>query len=217
MRTISVVARKGGAGKTTLAVHLALAAHLRGLKTVLADADPQRSSSEVLKARLAEGPKRVETAGPKVYALQEMARRAGDEFLVIDTPCSPEQDVSAAMMMSDLILIAVRPTFLDIAAAVYSIDMARRMARPAQIVLTQAYPARAGREPPSVQKAQEALRFTGMPVCPVVVRSRALFQSALTSGRSAEELGPSPAASEIAALWRHVARAVADDQRLRRA
>jgi chromosome partitioning protein len=217
MRTIAVVARKGGAGKTTLAVHLALAAHLRGLRTVLADADPQRSSSEVLKARVAPGPKRIETAGPKVFALQEQSRRAGDEFLVIDTPCGPEQDVALAMANSDLILIAMRPTFLDIAAAVYSIDAARRMARPAQIVITQAYPARAGREPPSVQKALEALRFTGMPVCPVVVRSRAIFQSALTGGRSAEELGPSPAADEIAQLWRHVALAVSDDARLKRA
>jgi chromosome partitioning protein len=217
MRTISVVARKGGAGKTTLAVHIALAAHLRGLKTVLADADPQRSASEVLRARSTDGPKRVETSGPKVFALQEMARRAGDDLLVIDTPCGPEQDVGAAMVMSDLVLIAVRPTFLDIAAAVRSIDTARRLARPAQIVINQAYPMRAGREPPSVQKALEALRFTSMPVSPAVMRSRAAFQLALATGRSAEELGPSPAADEIAALWRHVARLISYDSRLRRA
>jgi chromosome partitioning protein len=217
MRTISVVARKGGAGKTTLAVHLAIAAHLRGLKTILADADPQRSSSEVLKVRPGDGPKRVETSGPKVFALQDMARRAGEEFLVIDTPCSPEQDVCAAMAMSDLVLVAVRPTFLDIAAAVRSIDAARRMARPAEIVITQAYAMRAGLEPPSVQKALEALRFTGLAVCPVVVRSRAIYQSALARGCSAEELGTSAAADEISRLWRHVAMKVADEARLRRA
>jgi chromosome partitioning protein len=217
MRTIAVVARKGGAGKTTLAVHLAIAAHLRGLETVLADADPQRSSIEVLKARTAPGPKRAETSGPKLFALQEMARRAGDELLVIDTPCGPEQDVSAAIACADLVLIVVRPTFLDIAAAVYTIDAARRLARPAQIVINQAYSPRSGREAPSVQKAVDALRFTSMPVCPVVVRSRARLQSALASGRSVEEYGPSPAADEIAALWRHVAIAAAGEARLMRA
>jgi chromosome partitioning protein len=217
MRTIAVVARKGGAGKTTLAVHLAIAAHLRGLNTILADADPQRSSSEVLRARVAPGPKRVETAGAKMFALQEMARRAGDELLVIDTPCGPEQEVSSAIASADLVLIVVRPTFLDIAAAVRTIDTARRLARPVEIVINQAYATRNGREPPSVLKAMEALRFTGMPLCPVVVRSRAALQLALASGRSAEELGPSAAADEIAALWRHVGKALAGNARLLRA
>ncbi|HEY1752756.1 MAG TPA: ParA family protein [Caulobacteraceae bacterium] len=217
MRTIAVVARKGGSGKTTLAVHLAIAGHLRGVRTLLADADPQRSASEALKARTAPGPKRVETSGPKLFALQDMARRAGDETLVIDTPCGPEQDVGTAMTLADLVLIVVRPTFLDIAAAVRTIDTTRRLARPAQIVLNQASSTRAGREPPSVVKAMEALRFTGMPVCPHVIRTRGLLQTALATGRSAEEYGPSPAAAEIAALWRYLNLLMAEPTQLKRA
>src|SRR5580700_10801206 len=56
MRTIAIIARKGGSGKTTVAVHMAIAAHLRGRRTLLADSDPQRSSSIVLKARRDAGP-----------------------------------------------------------------------------------------------------------------------------------------------------------------
>jgi chromosome partitioning protein len=59
-----------------------------------------------------------------------------------------------------------------------------------------------------VQKAIEALRFTGMPVCPEVVRARASLQTALTSGRSVEELGPSRGERDMAALWRHVRMAI---------
>ena len=204
MQTIAVVARKGGSGKTTIAVHMALAGHLRAIRTVFADADPQRSASEAMRGRTLPGPKLVETNGPKLFALQDRARRAGHDLLVIDTPCGPEQDVASAISIADLTLIVVRPTFLDIAAAVRSIETARRLGRPAQIVINQAYPSRAGREPASVVKALEALRFTGMPVCPEVIRSRALLQSALTLGRSAEEYGPSPAERDIAALWRNV-------------
>jgi chromosome partitioning protein len=196
------VARKGGAGKTTLAVHLALAGHLRGVRTMLADADPQRSASEALKGRVAPGPKRVETSGPKLFALLESARRAGNELLVIDTPCGPEQEVTAAIMVADLVLIAVRPTFLDIAAAVRTIDTTRRLGRTARIVLNQAFSPRAGIEAPSVLKAQEALRFSGLPLSPAVIRTRALMQTALATGRSVEEFGPSPAERDIAALWR---------------
>ena len=208
MQTIAVVARKGGAGKTTLAVHLAIAGYLRAIKTLLADADPQRSASGALKGRIVPGPKLVETNGPKLFALQDMARRAGHELLVIDTPCGPEQDVAQAMAIADLTLIVVRPTFLDIAAAVHSTDTARRLGRPAQIVLNQAYSMRAGREPASVQKSFEALRFTGMPVCPEVIRARSGLQTALANGRSVEEYGPSPAERDMAALWRHVRLAV---------
>jgi chromosome partitioning protein len=204
MQTVAVVARKGGSGKTTLAVHLAIAGYLRGVRTLLADADPQRSASEALRGRALAGPKLIETNGPKLFALQEMARRAEHDLLIIDTPCGPEQDVAHAMALADLSLIVVRPTFLDIAAAVRTIDTARRLGRPAQIVINQAYCARAGREPASVQKTFEALRFTGMPVCPEVIRSRAIMQTALTAGRSVEEYGPSRGERDMAALWRHV-------------
>jgi chromosome partitioning protein len=217
MRTVSIVSRKGGAGKTTLAVHLALAAHLRGLKTVLADADPQRSASEALRLRKATGPRRVETSGPKLFALQIAAARAGDQVLVIDTPCGPEPDVSDAIALADLVLIVMRPTFLDIAASVRTVEAARRLGRPAQILLNQACSLRGGAEPDSVRKAIEALRFTNMALCPVIVRSRALFQTVLSAGLSVEEIGPSAAASEIEALWRHVEQQAPAEPLLKRA
>jgi chromosome partitioning protein len=218
MQTVAVVARKGGAGKTTLAIHLAIAGYLRGIRTLLADADPQRSASGSLKGRTLPGPKLVETNGPKLFALQDMARRAGHELLVIDTPCAPEQDVAHAMVIADLTLIVVRPTFLDIASAVRTTDTARRLGRKAHIVVNQAYAMRQGREPPSVQKAFEALRFTGLPVCPEVIRARSSMQTALAAGRSVEEYGPSPAEHDMAALWRHVRLAIfAEHPMLRRA
>ncbi|HEY3799752.1 MAG TPA: ParA family protein [Caulobacteraceae bacterium] len=205
MRTIAVVSRKGGAGKTTLALHLAMAAHLRGLSTVLADADPQRSASEVLRGRIDAGPKRCETSGPKLFALKDSSQRFGADLLVIDTPAGPEPDLADAIALADLTLVVVRPTFIDLAAAVRTIESARRLGRAGEIVLNQAYPARGGRETATVRKAIEALRFTNMPVAPVVVRARAVLQTALAAGKSAEEFGPSAAAAEIAALWDHVA------------
>ena len=185
MRTIAVATPKGGAGKTTLAVHLALAGYLRGHATILADAAPQRSASEVLRMRSAEGPKRVETPGP-------------------------EQDVGYALSHADLTVLVVRPTFLDIAAAVRIIDLTRRLGRSAVIVLNQALCPRAGQEPPSVRKAIEALRFTSLPISPVVIRSRATYQIAAATGKSVEELGPSAAADETAALWLHIERLVGE-------
>src|SRR5690349_11020306 len=102
VKTLAVVSRKGGAGKTTVAVNLTLAARALGVKAVLADADPLRSACEVLRDREEGASLLVETSASKLFALTEASRRAGAELLIIDTPACPEQDVAEAVRVADL-------------------------------------------------------------------------------------------------------------------
>ncbi len=103
MRTIAVIARKGGAGKTTVATQLALAAHLRGYVTLLADIDPQRSSTQVMAARAGAGPDCADTSGSRLAALQmsaalDAARFSGEaaaEAPARATPPRPEATPAA--------------------------------------------------------------------------------------------------------------------------
>jgi len=207
MRTIAVIARKGGSGKTTVAIHMAIAAHLRGNRVMLADADPQRSSSDVLKGRRGPAPGWTETAGPKLFALQVAAQRQGVDALVIDTAAGAEDELAHAIVLADLSLLVIRPTFLDFAAAIRTVDVIRRLHKPAMIVLNQAPTAREGQEPPAVKKALEALRLMRLPVAPTILRARAAYQSALECGRSVEETDVGgPAAQEAAELWSFVER-----------
>jgi chromosome partitioning protein len=209
MRSVAVIGRKGGSGKTTIAVHLALGFHLRGRRTVLADADPQRSSMEVLKGRQAGGPEAVATAGPKLFALKTSAMRAGAEALVIDTPAVLEEEVAHAVVLADLALLVVRPTFLDLAAAAHTADIIRRLRRPGLVVLNQAPVARESVEPPLVKRSIEALRLLRLPVAPVVIRARAAYQTVLETGCSAEEqAAESVAAQEMAGFCAFVDRFV---------
>ena len=201
LRTLVVAARKGGAGKTTLAVHLALAAQLRGLKVTLADCDPQQSSTETLVARLGERPELLDASTKSLRPVHARAAATEVERLIIDTPGGPGPALSEAMSLADLVLLIARPTFLDIAAAVRTFAEARAIGAPSLIIINQAPPARGGQEHASVAKALEALRYTSMPVSAVIVHSRMALQASIASGRSVEELGPSPAADEIAALW----------------
>ena len=188
MRTVAVVGRKGGSGKTTIAVHLAIGFHLRGRSTVLADTDPQRSSMEVLKARQAPGPATQASSGSKLFTLKTSAVASGVEALVIDTPAVLEEEIAHAVVLSDLTLLVVRPTFLDLAAVVRTSTVVRQLGKPVLIVLNQAPVARENVEPPIVRKSLEALQFLRLPVVPIVVRARAAYQSILETGRSAEEL-----------------------------
>jgi chromosome partitioning protein len=195
MRTIAVIGRKGGCGKSTLAVHLAIGLHLRGRITVLADTDPQRSVLEVFKGRQEPGPAVVGTAAPKLLALQFAMSRAHNEAFVVDTPAVVEEDVAQAVVLADLALLVVRPTFLDLAAAIRTSEIIRRLRKPGIVVLNQAPPSRGTAEAPAVIRAIEALRLLQLPVAPTVIRARAAYQSVLETGRSAEELSGEPIAA----------------------
>jgi len=207
MKTIVVTSRKGGVGKTTLAVNLALAAFAGGAKVLVADIDPQRSATDALKARTRAGPSLVETTAGKLFQLHMAASREGVDLLVIDTPSTPEAEVALAMNIADLCVLVSRPNFLDVASVVRSSEAVRRLGRTGVVVLNQAPPSRKGVEPPAVLRAIEALRFGGLPLATVGLRSRAVYQSAIAHGVSVAEWDPSStAAREIAGLWRDLER-----------
>src|SRR3984957_5857833 len=86
LRTVAVIALKGGSGKTTIAMHLALAAHLRGLDTLVADIDPQRSAEGILSTRPIPGPAWMTIAGARLMAAKFTALSSRRQLLVIDTP-----------------------------------------------------------------------------------------------------------------------------------
>lgn len=216
VKTLAVMSRKGGAGKTTVAVNLALAARAMGVKAVLADADPLRSACEVLRDREEAPSLLFETSAAKLFTLAEACRRGGAELLIIDTPAAPEADVAEAAKAADLCLAVARPTYLDLAAAVRSVAIIQRLGRDGLIVLNQCAPARHGVEPPAVLKAVEALRFAGLPVAPVVLRSRLIYQSAFAQARSVLEIDAEGAASaEIRELFGHVWRRLSGDRSAR--
>lgn len=201
MRTVAVIALKGGSGKTTVATHLALAAHRRGVATLLADIDPQQSAQHILKARKDDGPDGLSTTGPKLLAAQFAAVGLKKELLIIDTPAGAVEDVTEAIVLSDLAVMVARPTLIDIAGLARTLGIVRRLGKPGVVVINQAPVARETVEAPIVQRALRGLAYLQAPVAPVVVRSRTVYQTALETGRSAEEMADKAAAREIAALW----------------
>src|SRR4051794_17327558 len=116
MRIIGILSRKGGSGKTTLAVHLAVLAQEAGRRTLLIDLDPQRSATGWWRARRADTPMMVETDPSKLVSVLEAARADGIETVIIDTRPSIEADAVHVATLADLIVIPTRPAILDLRA-----------------------------------------------------------------------------------------------------
>lgn len=205
LKTLAVVALKGGSGKTTVATHLALAAHRRGLDALMVDTDPQFSARDILGARETPGPAYVESSGRNVLTAQFAALAERKDLLIIDTAAGAVEAVSEAVVVADFVLMVARPTLIDLSGLARSLMLVRRLGKPCAVVVNQAPVAREAVEAPLVKRAMKGFDYMKVEVVPVILRSRAIYQVALERGRSAEESSDRAAAAEIAALWDYVA------------
>jgi chromosome partitioning protein len=210
MKVIGLLSRKGGVGKTTLAVHLAVLAQQSGQRTLLIDLDPQRSAAAWWRAREAETPALVETQPAELRDILDAARTDNVDLVVVDTRPSVEADVAHVATLSDLVLIPTRPAIFDLRAILGTLDVVKGTARRSLLVLNACPPARGAGEASIVTDARRALMAFGVPVAPVAVTSRAAFVAAPVIGLTAGETEPeSKAAKEICALWRIVEKELA--------
>lgn len=196
MRTLAVIAQKGGTGKTTLSLHLAVEAAKGGSVAVI-DLDPQASASGWSDSREAEAPAVVACPAARLGVTLDAAKASGATLAIIDTAPHAESPALAAARVADLIVIPTRPGILDLRAIGASVEIANLARRKAVLVVNAA-----GRGGGAVEAAEAARESYGIEASPAVIGQRAVFGHALVSGRVAQEVEPEgKAAAEIAALW----------------
>jgi chromosome partitioning protein len=201
MQTVTVVSRKGGSGKTTVAMNLALAARRVGLKVVLADLDPLQSASELVRSRSDASSLVCESSTAKLFVLQDACRQKGCDLLVVDTPAAPDVEILSVLNVSDFCLAVARPTALDIAAIGQSTALMVRAGCRGLVVLNQCPAPRYGHESPFVRQALETLQFCRIPIARSKLRSRAVYQHAFAHRQGVTEWEPdSEAASDVLRL-----------------
>jgi len=211
MRTLAVLSRKGGTGKTTVALHLAVQAELSGRKTLVADLDPQRSTCEWSRerSRFARTPLVTEAKVGTLFTQRLSAARDGYDLMVIDTRPSTDLECAEAVRWADLCLIVVRPCYFDLKAITRTVELVSNMNKRGMFLINQAPSRRNGEEPRIIADTFEALLDMGLPVAPVGLRYRAAYQNSVREGRVAQELDASSLASlEVRSLWNHVSGAI---------
>ena len=197
MKVIGFLSQKGGAGKTTLAVHTAVAAHEAGVGVVLIDTDPQRSATVWGEARQEEAPVVATVDVSDLRRVLDAAQGDGMGLAIVDAAPHAAPAAASIARSADLIAIPCRPTAFDLAAVEGAVRIVKAAGVRAAFVLS-ACPFRA----PEIAETRGALSGYGLPVAPVEITDRRAFARAVASGRAVTEFESNgKAAGEIRALW----------------
>lgn len=214
MHTIVLASQKGGCGKSTLSIGLAMAAKDAGHNVRLIETDPQGTLSNWHKRRIYAEPM-VET----IHGAQEIAPRlhalegSGVTLAIIDTAGGISAARTVAIRHADLCLIPARPSIADIEATASTLSLVRTWRKSFAFVLNQApmRGQRIGRATDAL--TADALEFANVLARPFIVM-RNDHQDALNAGLAIGEYAPgSKAAEEIRSLWRWIEARLADDAR----
>ena len=197
MHVVALVTQKGGTGKSSLAVALAVAAEERGLKVAVVDTDPQGTATEWSKRRQAPTPEVIPlnwaALSSRLYALE----RAGHDLVFVDTQGADGHASAAAIREAHLCLLPVRPSIADIEAAKPTVrDLSDRQ-KAFAFVLNQCP---VGGRTQRTSNAFRALQLVSA-VADVSLAMRADHMDALACGLGVTEHDPrGKAAAEVRAL-----------------
>jgi chromosome partitioning protein len=198
VKVLAIVSEKGGAGKTTVAVHLAVAAKISGVETAIVDLDPQASAADWSDAR-GEAPEAVTIPPSRLEKLLKDLSENGADLVIIDTPREANNAGYIAAIHSDCILIPFRRGGFDFRALKRTLDLCRLSQKTPHILLN-GMRIGANRIEKDVREALSA--FEGIAVSPVIFHERAAYVTASITGKTAQETDPaSPAALEIHQLY----------------
>lgn len=192
MKTIGVFNSKGGSGKSTIAVHVGVAAAYES-RVALLDADPQGTLRTWSGKRTEQAPAVIPVTADSLPGELRSLEKRGVEIALVDCPPYITAESSRLVSACDFIVVPVQPTMPDVSGCVHAIRIIEAAGKPFVFVVTRA-PSRA----PEIPQAVEALGAFGQ-VCDIVIGDRRSFYRAMASGLSVAEYEPGGAAGQEAA------------------
>lgn len=208
-KVITIAQQKGGAGKTTVAAHVAVALSQKGNRVAIVDIDPQGSLGywhKIREEQLGEGYTGLTFTSLSGWRVgSEVARlRKSHDFIIIDSPPHTETEARTAIRSADFILIPVQPSPTDLWATKATLDLAKAEKIPVRVVMNRVNPN---------SKLAQTIADELPELAENSLGNRVLFASALLEGRCATEVEPtSPAAREVKALVKEILKLVKTEE-----
>jgi chromosome partitioning protein len=197
MHVITLANLKGGAGKTTTALHLAAAAEGHGVRTVVLDLDPQQGAAKWGDSRSEDWPLVKSAMSARLPQALEEAAQAGAQLVVIDTAAHTETILSPAIVSADLVLIPCRTTAIDLQYLTATAELVASRRKPGAVVLNAV-----DMRTTELQEARAVVERLGIPLAPMHISNLVAHSRAITAGQGATEYEPNgKAAREIEAVY----------------
>lgn len=208
-KVITIAQQKGGAGKTTVAAHIAVALSQKGKRVAIVDIDPQGSLTvwhSLRQQRFGEGYTGLTFSSLSGWRVgSEVSRlRRNHDFIIIDSPPHTETEARTAIRTADLIVIPVQPSPTDLWATKATYDLAKNEKVPVKVLMNRV-------------SANSRLAQTIAAELPELMKAtlgnRVLFAASLLEGRAATETAPSsPAAEEVKVMVKEILNLLKDEE-----
>jgi chromosome partitioning protein len=199
---LAMASLKGGSGKTTVGLHLAVAAEEAGLRTVVIDVDPQQASAKWGDARAAKGdePAVISAMAARLPQALDEASRLGAQLVVVDTAAHAEGILASTIDVADLVLIPCRASVIDLQHLAATAQLAEVRAKNIAVLLN-AVPI----DTADGREAGKVVTDMGINLVPAYISNLASYVHAITVGLGVTEFDPhGRAAAEIRSLFAEI-------------
>ncbi|HLW71397.1 MAG TPA: ParA family protein [Candidatus Binataceae bacterium] len=199
---IGVIGQKGGGGKTTIAINLAVAAARQKLAAVIIDLDQQTNSAK-WRRRRSDNVAVVPTTAGRIQATIQTAVTHSAEFIVIDSPGHNDSAATEAVRASDLVILPVEPQMFHFDTMPAMRDIVRIGGdKPTWLVVNKLHPSASA----LAERLKKIIFDTySVPVCPVHLSRFDIYATSADVGLTPEEQDSgSRAAQEIRALYKFI-------------
>ncbi len=203
MKTIAVIAQKGGVAKTTLCINLAIQAHLERKFSAIIDIDPQGSIADWAHIRKKDWPLMRDSSLTNLNKMHGLLQKHNVDFCFIDTaPKDDHASAQTAAKITDLFLIPVGASVVDIRGIAPTVEIVRKTRKPAIFVLSR-FSKKNIRDDASRIKDLLKKKYPDIKIAPTILETRDTYTSALELGLGAMEYTPKRgAAQDIKKIYR---------------
>ena len=186
-KVITIAQQKGGTGKTTLSVHLALAfIKYHNLKVAIIDTDPQGSLGKWFMIRTE---KKVSNEGltfktASLWGAQYEAKtlKTDHDIVIIDTPPKIESDARPSIEAADLVLIPMAASHVDFWATGAIVDIAKQANKKILVQIN-----RSSQRSKLINKTNDFIKSLDLTSTKTIIGNRQIYTSAMGEGKIAVE------------------------------